>query len=420
MQISTSQFYASSLAGILNQQNTLNTLSQQLSTGSTLINPSDQPVAAAQNVSLTAQISQLGTYGLNGQNAQNSLQLETSTLSSVNTLIQQVQTLAVQMNNGTVNAQDLQNAASTMQGYLQQLVQYGNAQDGQGNFIFAGSQSATQPFALQANGQVTYAGDGGQNQLALGPTLQAAISDPGSAVFMDNLGGNGTFSIAASGANTGGASLGPGSVSNPSLAQQTLMLQGTEYQISFSASASGAGLTYTITSGTGTSMASSGVVSSGTFVPGMSLGLPPGASPAIQVPVQGTPAAGDTFTVAGAQQQSLFATFQSLEQTFAAPASGSGASAQRAQAISNVLASLQVAQTNLLGVQSTIGGRLQQITAVQAQNTTTSINLQTQQATLTNINYPQVISQYQQSLTALQAAESAFSQMQGLSLFKYL
>lgn len=419
MQVSTSQFYASSLAGILNQQSTLNNLSQQLSTGSTLVNPSDQPVVASQNVTLTAQISQLATYSLNGQNAQSSLQVETSTLTNVNTLVQQVQTLAEQMNNGTVNAQDLQNAATTMQGYLQQLVQYGNAQDGQGNYIFGGSQNGVQPFSLQSNGQVSYAGDGGQNQLALGPTLQTAIGDPGSAVFMDNLSGNGTFTVAASGSNTGGAALGPGSVDSASLAQQTLLLQGTEYQVSFSAAASGSGLVYSIASGTGTSMAASGVVFSGAYTAGASIQLPPGSG-YITVPVQGTPAAGDTFTVAGSQQQSLFATFQSLEQAFSAPASGSGATAQRAQSISNALAGLQVAQTNLLGTQSAIGGRLQQVTAVQTQNTTMTTQLQTQQATLVSINYPQVITAYQQSLTALQAAESAFSQMQGLSLFKYI
>ncbi|MCE1162272.1 MAG: flagellar hook-associated protein 3, partial [Thiomonas sp.] len=76
MRISTSQFYAASLTGILNQQNTLNTLGQQLSTGSSLVNPSDQPVAAAQNVSLTGQINRLAGYTQNGQNAQNALQLE--------------------------------------------------------------------------------------------------------------------------------------------------------------------------------------------------------------------------------------------------------------------------------------------------------------------------------------------------------
>lgn len=421
MQItSSSEFYNASLSGILQQQNLLTSLSQQLSTGNALTNPSAQPVAVAQNVSLTAQIGQLAGFTQNGSNAQQSLQLESSTLSSVNTLLEQVRQLALEMNNGTVNGQDLQNASTTMQGYLQQLVQYGNAQDGQGNYVFAGSLNQTQPFVLQSTGQVLYQGDGGQNQLALGPSLSTATGDPGSALFMDIPDGNGTFSVSASGTNTGGATAGPGTVNNASLAQQLLLVGGTQYEISFSASPSGSGLVYSVSSGSGAAFSASGVVSSGTFTSGMSIGLPPGANPAIEVPILGSPAAGDSFTVAGSQPQSIFQTFLNLEQAFSASGQASGASAQRSQAISEAVASLDQAQTTLLGSQSAIGSRLQQVQAVQSQNASVTLQLQTQQSTLASISYPQAITQYEQSLTALQAAESAFSQLQGLSLFKYL
>ncbi len=417
MRISTSQFYAASLTGILNQQNTLNTLSQQLSTGSTLTNPSDQPVAAAQNITLTGQINRLATYTQNGQNAQNSLQLESATVQSVGTLVDQVRQLAVQMNNGTVSTQDLQNAAATMQGYVQQLAQYANTQDGQGNYLFAGSKSGSQPFIIQANGTVQYQGDGGQNQLALGPSLNTAISDPGSALFMNTRAGNGTFSVNAASGNTGGATAGPGTVNNTALAQQTLQVDGTQYQISFSGS--GGAMSYSVTSGTGGTFSAS-PVSSGTFTAGMSIGLPPGNNHAITVPIVGTPSSGDSFTVGAAQPQSLFQTFQSLADAFSASAQTSGSNAQRAQSISNALASLDQSQTSLLSTQASIGSRLQQVQAVQTQNSSLTLQLQTQQTQLSSINYPQVITDYQSSLTALQAAQKAFSQVQGLSLFQYL
>ena len=417
MRISTSQFYAASLTGILNQQNTLGTLSQQLSTGSTLVNPSDQPVAAAQNVALTGQINRLAGYTQNGQNAQNSLQLESATLQSVTTLVSQARQLAVQMNNGTVSSQDLQNAAATMQGYVQQLAQYANTQDGQGNYLFAGSKSGAQPFVIQADGSVQYQGDGGQNQLALGPNLNTAIGDPGNALFMNARAGNGTFSVNAASSNTGGATAGPGTVNNTALAQQTLQVDGTQYQISFSGS--GGSMTYSVASGTGGAFSAS-PVASGSFTPGMSISLPPGNTPAITVPIVGTPASGDSFTIGAAAPQSLFQTFQSLAQAFSASAQASGANALRAQSISNALASLDQNQTNLLSAQASIGSRLQQVQAVQTQNSSLTLQLQTQQTQLTSINYPQVITEYQSSLTALQAAQKAFTQVQGLSLFQYL
>ncbi|CDW95347.1 MULTISPECIES: flagellar hook-associated protein FlgL [unclassified Thiomonas] len=417
MRISTSQFYAASLTGILNQQNTLGTLSQQLSTGSTLVNPSDQPVAAAQNVALTGQINRLAGYAQNGQNAQNSLQLESATLQSVTTLVSQARQLAVQMNNGTVSSQDLQNAAATMQGYVQQLAQYANTQDGQGNYLFAGSKSGAQPFVIQADGSVQYQGDGGQNQLALGPNLNTAIGDPGNALFMNARAGNGTFSVNAASSNTGGATAGPGTVNNTALAQQTLQVDGTQYQISFSGS--GGSMTYSVASGTGGAFSAS-PVASGSFTPGMSISLPPGNTPAITVPIVGTPASGDSFTIGAAAPQSLFQTFQSLAQAFSASAQTSGSNALRAQSISNALASLDQSQTNLLSAQASIGSRLQQVQAVQTQNSSLTLQLQTQQTQLTSINYPQVITEYQSSLTALQAAQKAFTQVQGLSLFQYL
>ncbi len=443
MQISTPQFFGSSLTGILNLQTQLSALNQQLSTGSNLVNPSDQPVAAEQNIQLTAQISQLANYGQNGQNAQSALQLESSTLQNVGTLMNQVQQLAQQMNNGTVNGADLQNATVTMQGYLQQMLQYANTKDGQGNYLFGGSLNGAQPFNLQGNGSVQYVGDGGQNQLALGPGLQTAIGDPGNAIFMNALSGNGTFSVAASSGNytvppsgtasdVGTLTAGQGSVLNTSQAQQQLMASGVSYEVTVSRTSSG--MTYSVASGYAGAggLTSSGTVSSGMYTAGMSIGIPPtsGAAPFITLPLNGEPAplnaaigvtsTQESFTVSASAPQSVFQTMQDLVKAFQTGTGGPGDNTQRAQRISNALANLSQAQTTLLGVQSSIGARIQQTQAVSSQNSTITLQLQTQQATLTNINYPQVIAQYEQNLTALQASESAFSQMQGLSLFKYL
>jgi flagellar hook-associated protein 3 FlgL len=196
-----------------------------------------------------------------------------------------------------------------------------------------------------------------------------------------------------------------------------LLVNGTQYQISFSGS--GSGTTYTITSGTG-GVFSPTPMASGSYTEGMSLGLPPGGSPAITVPILGTPANGDQFTVQAAPPQGLFETFQSLAAALTATDTSPGTNARRAQAISNALASLDQNQTRLLDTQAAIGARLQQVQAVQAQNTSLTVRLQTEQSELTQINYPEVITRYQQSLTALQAAQKAFMQLQGMNLFQYL
>jgi len=45
---------------------------------------------------------------------------------------------------------------------------------------------------------------------------------------------------------------------------------------------------------------------------------------------------------------------------------------------------------------------------------------QTDQGNIADVSYPQVITQFQESSTALQAAQKAFVQVQGLSLFNYI
>jgi len=424
MRVSTQQFYSTSLTGMLNQQSTLNNLSQQLSTGNALGNPADNPVANAQVLNLNAKLSNLGAYQQANQSSQQDLQLSSGVLQSVNSLISQVQQLAVQMNNATVSAQDRQNAATAMAGNLQQLVQLANTQNANGQYVFSGSQSSTQPFQLQANGNVQYLGDGAQKSLMIGPGLNMPVSEAGSAVFMDVPAGNGSFTVSAAAANSGTVTMGPGSVLDPGAASQQLVVQQGEYQITFGAS----GSSYSITSGTGTVGSASWNASSGTVVsgaaytPGQSIAIPAtsGGVNFLSVPVAGTPAAGDSFTIAASRPQSIFQTFSDLQQALGSTGSGPGANTRRAQAISNVLANLNQAQTQVLSTQASIGARLQQAQSVSSLNSSLTLQFQTQQGNLADISYPQVITQYQQSLTALQASQKAFAQVQGLSLFNYI
>ena len=439
MRVSTSEIFQSSLSGMLNQQSTLNALSQQLSTGNALIDPASNPVANAQVLNLNSQIAHLNSYQQSNQYAQQSLQLSSSTLQGVGTLVDQVRQLAVQMNNATVSPSDLQNAVTTMQGNLQQLVQMANTQNANGTYIFAGSQSGVTPFQLQSNNQVQYLGDSGQKNLEIGPGLTAPVSQAGNSVFMNIPAGNGSFTVTASSGNyqipTGGTAtdvgtttLGPGSVLNQAAANAAFVADGAQYQVTISNNGS-SGLTYSVSSGTGQVgssgwSGSSGTVVSGSYAPGQSIAIPsaPGGSPFISVPANGQPGIGQSaaFTLAAAQPQSLFQTFSNLITAFQGGGGSPGANTRRAQDISNVLANLDQSQTTLLSVQSGIGSQLQQAQSVQTLNANLTQQFQTTQGNLADISYPQVITQFQQSTTALQAAQKAFAQVQGLSLFNYI
>ena len=78
------------------QQAQLLQIEQQVSSGTSLTTPGDDPVAAAQAVKLSATSATLMQYASNQNVALSSLQLEDNTLSSVTTTLQSVSSLLTQ------------------------------------------------------------------------------------------------------------------------------------------------------------------------------------------------------------------------------------------------------------------------------------------------------------------------------------
>ena len=87
-----------------------------------------------------------------------------------------------------------------------------------------------------------------------------------------------------------------------------------------------------------------------------------------------------------------------------------------AGAIDNIDQALGQVQT----VQSSVGARLNTVTAQQSAATAQQTQLQESVSTLQSLNYPQAITNLDSQNTTLSAAMQAFTLTQGLSLFKYL
>jgi flagellar hook-associated protein 3 FlgL len=75
---------------------------------------------------------------------------------------------------------------------------------------------------------------------------------------------------------------------------------------------------------------------------------------------------------------------------------------------------------NVSAVQATVGGREQQIQAMQTVNETQSLQNTTSLSGLVSTNLTQTISEYTQTQYSLQASEEAFAQVSQLSLFQYI
>jgi flagellar hook-associated protein 3 FlgL len=396
--ISTLTFQTNALDSIEALDNAISTTQNQLSTGITLQNAADNPAAMVQVNQLNTELSASQQYDSNGTLVSSNLNLEEQALTNATTVLQSAQSLADEANNSSLSSSQLQDIATQLSQQLQQLVSIANSTDSNGNYLFAGTASSTQPFA-QNGDTVTYSGADETSQVQIGEDQSVSTGDTGSSVFMNIPAGNGTFTTSAASTNTGTASIGPGTVTD---ASEWAAGSGT-YTISFSSPTA-----YQITNSAGT------VVTQGTYdsTTGGTISFN-----GIQVAVSGAPAAGDQFTVAPAGTSSAFATMQSLITTLNSTGLNSG---QMATQISQAIEQLSSAVNNLNDVQASVGARINAVTAAQSSEQSEQTDYQTQISNLSDTDYAAATTQLSTEEIALQAAEDSYASLAKLSLFNYI
>lgn len=420
MRISTNEFMLGTLNDMLAQEASVSKLNQEIATGQTVTNATDNPSAAAAVLDVSNQIDQISTNVQNAQATTGTMNETVSVLGEIGNLLNSVQSTALQGATATTNSADRQALASSVQSSLQELVQLANTQLPNGRYIFGGSQATNPPFQVTPTGQVVFKGDGGVDQIEIGPSLQVPIALSGQSVFMQIADGNGSFAVSASGTNTGTGVAALGGVLDPSLVSSE-HLANTQFEVSFSSGASGS-LNYTVTSGTGAPgsasfNASSGVVSSGVYnsaTAALAFG-------GMDITFSGAPAAGDNFIVRTSQNTNAFQALQDIITALQAPATGSsGTQAITEQNIQGALATINQVQSSVLSAEATLGTSLAEIQAVQTQDNTVSTADQVNLSNIQSASLPAVITQFSEGVTALQAAEAAFGKISGLSLFNYI
>lgn len=158
MRLSTAQIYDQQMRGISSSQASWLKVGEQLSSGKRVVNPSDDPVAAAQAVVLSQAQAQTSQYSTARGFATNNISQEETNLQQVTSVIQQAQTIVVAAANGTLSDDDRASYAQQLTGIRDQLLNLANTTDGNGRYMFAGYQTDKAPFTQDANGDVTYVG----------------------------------------------------------------------------------------------------------------------------------------------------------------------------------------------------------------------------------------------------------------------
>jgi len=198
MRISTSWAQQTAVNSMLDQQSRLNQTQMQLSTGKKLLTPSDDPAAAARIIDLNQGIKQTEQYQSNINAARQRLALEDGVLQNAVDALHRIKELGVQGLNDTNSPSDRIIIATEMETLNEHLVGLANTRNANGEYLFSGFKSTTQPFSKNtASGGYSYAGDTNQRTLQIGEHRQIADGDYGTNVF----GTPASSSLPAAGAN---------------------------------------------------------------------------------------------------------------------------------------------------------------------------------------------------------------------------
>ena len=195
MRISTNTIYQSGISKISALQSEQTKLQQQISTGKRIASPSDDPVAAARALSLSHAQGVNAKFADTRQTAQTKLSTIESNLTGVTNLLVAAQSSLVAAGNGAYSNQERVSMATEFNDSLQALIGMANAKDAYGNYLYAGYQTATQPFVASAAG-ANYQGDNGQQLLQVDSERQMAVNVSGDNLF--KAGGNDIFATLSS------------------------------------------------------------------------------------------------------------------------------------------------------------------------------------------------------------------------------
>ena len=256
----------------------------------------------------------------------------------------------------------------------------------------------TQPFTQNAAGSMVYAGDQGVRSLQVSADQNVTDGFTGQQVFMNIPQGNGKFTVAASAGNTGSSSADPGVLTNAAA-----WVPGT-YNLQFTSANA-----WQVVD------ASNNVVASGSYTSGTPISFN-GA----QITVTGTPAPGDSYSIAPAASESMFTTLSNIVSALSSTNNTSAGRAQLNTTLSASLGQIDNALNSMTDLTAQVGSRLNAVDSATAYNQSVNTSLTTSVSKLSGVDYASAISQMNQQLLGLQAAQQAYVKISRLSLFQYL
>lgn len=401
MRISTAGMHRVSISGILENQVKLAKTQEQIATGKKFQTAAEDPIGAVRVAGLERKLADNAQYERNSNVIQSRLSYEEQTLADITSMLQSARDSALAGANATLGQAERKMIATQVRQNLSALMEMANRQDANGEYLFAGTSTATRPFAQGAGG-VDYLGDPMTRQIRISSTQSLADAHAGDEAFMGIAERNGLFRTTVSSANTGNATVSVGTVTNPtSWIADNYTLQftsATDWEV--------------VDDTTPTPV----VIASGTgFTSGQSISFL-----GVSVAITGAPATGDSFGVSPAQDTDIFSMLDELARSLEGDAAIAGSEAAFQAQIGASIMNIDAGLERVVGLRAEVGSRLQAIDTASEFRASEEVDLQALISDIRDVDYASAISQLNQQYTSLQAAQAAYTKITQLSLFDYL
>lgn len=407
MRIASSTLFNQNVSRMLDLQTDVARYNEQISSGKRILKASEDPTFAARGLELDERLSALDQFGRNMDMLEGRLTQQEAVIDSAQDLMYRVKDLLVQGKNGALSPDDRRFIATEIRERRDELVALANTQNSSGEFIFAGFENRTQPFAEAQSGRVEFRGDQGSREFKISETRRLSEGVSGNELFMAIRNGNGVFTNDSDSGNTGTGRIVPLGVRDEgAYAPENFELRFSDPETFEVVNVSTLPETLLPAPGGGTDWG---------FSTGSAI-----AFNGIEVAIEGQPAAGDVFTVSPSANQSIFDTLDNIADALEGPQGSPVADARFTQSLDNAIGDSDQALERLLDSRSMLGGRLNVIDAQRISNEDYAFQLEKAKSDFEDVDLVEAISNLSYSSTILEAAQATFARVQGLSLFNFL
>jgi flagellar hook-associated protein 3 FlgL len=398
MRVSTTSIYGNAAALLASRQAEFAKTGEQISSGQRITTAADDPVGAARLIELDSAKSRNDMLSAGEVAARNALSQVEGVLASTSDAYSDIRALLVQAGNAALSDNDRKSIAAELSARRDTLLGLANSRDADGRYLFAGHRESQAPFVAGAAG-IEYQGDDGRRDVQVGLSRMMTVTTNGAELFARVRSGNGVFDAAAAAGNSGSGSISTGTVADPSA------LDGRTYQLRFNA-----GGTYDVLDASGNALTKAQPYTAGgdITVAGM------------RVQVSGTPAEGDSFSLAPAANRTVF---EALDETIAllrTPVSSESARLQLKAGLASGLMQMEQAAERALLSRADAGSALKELDTLAVANASRDEQLQKQISELRDLDYAKATTELAQRQLVLQAAQQAYARILGKSIFDFL